>query len=433
MDLGSKNGTFVDGKRLLPHQEAWLSKGSVVGIGTLALTLAVGETPFVVEEAPSAFPAASAGAAVSSSPAATRAVPADFDVRRFLKADAPVDDRQSPTPPRSGDRPGSAAPSPPPPPVQAAVFVVGGTKVLQPARAGAWPPSPAPDRPPGASRIAKLIAAVQAEASPDTALDLTTALRALEVLLSGLASLRAGTQGTLDELGLNGPLVRDPANFRDGEEALAWLLADHVSEGRLRVLRDLQSDLLFHQIALLGALRDGVDSLLDQLDPDAPEFQARSIFAGRDALKRYREHFTDLSESRWNLILREAADSYASAFASLPLPEPLRPQRPLPWRPTVRLIGRVEPMAGLSFALDGETVVVGRDEDAGLRIDHVSVSRRHAILRRSENGNWTVDDLGSANGTFVNGEKYKSAHLEPGDEVAFGEVSFNFEHAPDLR
>jgi hypothetical protein len=73
--------------------------------------------------------------------------------------------------------------------------------------------------------------------------------------------------------------------------------------------------------------------------------------------------------------------------------------------------------------IDRETVLIGRDEGARLRIPVPSVSRRHCELgvRGSEA---VVKDLGSSNGTFVNGRKVRETELEPGDLINVGPVVF---------
>jgi pSer/pThr/pTyr-binding forkhead associated (FHA) protein len=71
--------------------------------------------------------------------------------------------------------------------------------------------------------------------------------------------------------------------------------------------------------------------------------------------------------------------------------------------------------------LDGVTTV-GRHDDCQLRIKSSQVSRRHCELFEKK-GHLVVKDLGSSNGTFVNGEKVKEQRvLESGDELTIGQV-----------
>ena len=69
----------------------------------------------------------------------------------------------------------------------------------------------------------------------------------------------------------------------------------------------------------------------------------------------------------------------------------------------------------------GEALVVGREPGANLVVDDPAVSRRHLLLRREAEG-WSVVDLGSLNGTFVNGFRVERAMLEPRDELRVGDT-----------
>lgn len=68
-------------------------------------------------------------------------------------------------------------------------------------------------------------------------------------------------------------------------------------------------------------------------------------------------------------------------------------------------------------------MVIGRDSDCDLTINDDSLSRRHAQIT-IENGQLRVRDLGSANGSFVNGVKIVDEILQPGDEIQFGVRAF---------
>lgn len=69
---------------------------------------------------------------------------------------------------------------------------------------------------------------------------------------------------------------------------------------------------------------------------------------------------------------------------------------------------------------EGREAVLGRGEDCELRVQSLQASRRHAAVRFS-NGEYLVRDLGSSNGTFVNGERVQGERaLRPGDEIDVG-------------
>lgn len=69
----------------------------------------------------------------------------------------------------------------------------------------------------------------------------------------------------------------------------------------------------------------------------------------------------------------------------------------------------------------GEVVVLGRHLDCHVRLDGRKVSRRHVQLTRQAPAQYLVEDLGSHNGTFVNGQRVQSAVVRPGDVVMIGE------------
>jgi len=82
---------------------------------------------------------------------------------------------------------------------------------------------------------------------------------------------------------------------------------------------------------------------------------------------------------------------------------------------------------GSSFSadLDCELLTVGRHEDSMVPLDSPSVSSQHATLQQRD-GLWYVRDLGSRNGTRVNGAEVEEALLRDGDRVAFGDIQAIF-------
>lgn len=73
--------------------------------------------------------------------------------------------------------------------------------------------------------------------------------------------------------------------------------------------------------------------------------------------------------------------------------------------------------------------VIGRDADCSVVIDFTGVSRRHATIRVAEQQT-TLEDLGSKNGTFRNGERlYESVQLEDGDRIRLGAMTLIFRSA----
>ena len=79
------------------------------------------------------------------------------------------------------------------------------------------------------------------------------------------------------------------------------------------------------------------------------------------------------------------------------------------------------PDSGARFLLDSDEVSVGRHPDSDIFLDDISVSRRYGVFARSGSGGYTVTDLGSLNGTYVNRDRIDSEiALSGGDEVQIG-------------
>lgn len=77
------------------------------------------------------------------------------------------------------------------------------------------------------------------------------------------------------------------------------------------------------------------------------------------------------------------------------------------------------------FTINSQRTIIGRRQDCDLRIPTRDVSRRHCELcpgeKRSE---LMVRDLGSSNGTFVNGKRVSETTVSPGDRLSVGPVTF---------
>jgi pSer/pThr/pTyr-binding forkhead associated (FHA) protein len=84
--------------------------------------------------------------------------------------------------------------------------------------------------------------------------------------------------------------------------------------------------------------------------------------------------------------------------------------------------GKIVPVRG--------RLVIGRGSDCDLVLDEPEMSRRHAVIENSGDGIY-LRDLGSANGTFVNGVQVRDAVLHPDDQIAFDQNRFLLE-APSL-
>jgi pSer/pThr/pTyr-binding forkhead associated (FHA) protein len=116
----------------------------------------------------------------------------------------------------------------------------------------------------------------------------------------------------------------------------------------------------------------------------------------------------------------ELTDGEAAAVEALPAGNAL-------------LVVRRGPNAGSRFLLDTDVTTAGRHPDSDIFLDDVTVSRRHAEFRRAAmaGGNaFSVHDVGSLNGTYVNRDRIDDAPLSSGDEVQVGKYRLVFYASP---
>lgn len=83
------------------------------------------------------------------------------------------------------------------------------------------------------------------------------------------------------------------------------------------------------------------------------------------------------------------------------------------------------PIAGARLALAKETTTAGRHPQSDLFLDDITVSRRHAEFIREGDG-FKLRDVGSLNGTYLNGERMEEAALQNGDEIQVGRYKLAF-------
>ncbi len=83
------------------------------------------------------------------------------------------------------------------------------------------------------------------------------------------------------------------------------------------------------------------------------------------------------------------------------------------------------PGAGSRYLLDTDLSTVGRHPESDIFLDDITVSRRHVEFRRQE-GTFRVHDVGSLNGTYLNGDRVDDVELQSGDEVRIGKFRLIF-------
>ncbi len=95
---------------------------------------------------------------------------------------------------------------------------------------------------------------------------------------------------------------------------------------------------------------------------------------------------------------------------------------------TLCQIGEDGSMTG-RWELGSQPFVVGRDETADLHVEDETASRRHAVILR-EGNHYVIEDLGSQNGTWVDGRRLFSARLSHNAQILIGRTRFAFFDPP---
>jgi pSer/pThr/pTyr-binding forkhead associated (FHA) protein len=111
------------------------------------------------------------------------------------------------------------------------------------------------------------------------------------------------------------------------------------------------------------------------------------------------------------------------------VPQTMMNRLPAGFRPRPRRAHQLEQTAGpgspARHELSADMLVIGRGSAADLRIDSEDVSRTHAQLQRIDD-EYTIEDLDSRNGVFLNGLQVHAAVLRDGDQLQLGDVVFTY-------
>ena len=77
-----------------------------------------------------------------------------------------------------------------------------------------------------------------------------------------------------------------------------------------------------------------------------------------------------------------------------------------------------DPGAGARYLLDSKQTKIGRDTNNDIHLDDITVSRSHAMVSKGDG--YSIKDLGSLNGTYLNAISVKEAVIKAGDEIQVG-------------
>jgi hypothetical protein len=164
-------------------------------------------------------------------------------------------------------------------------------------------------------------------------------------------------------------------------------------------------------------LEQFADTLGEEFAGMVTEYGAEEHYTFTGPVRVRFEHVDDIDTGRF----RVRSEVVRGAISVKPMPAWAAPDDV----PSLETSGA----AGAStYPLTQRTTVIGRAEECDLRLADPGASRRHAELRRGDD-DVTIIDLGSTNGTLVNGERVEQADLADGDEIVIGETTFAFRAA----
>ncbi|HEV8527021.1 MAG TPA: DUF3662 and FHA domain-containing protein [Actinomycetes bacterium] len=171
-----------------------------------------------------------------------------------------------------------------------------------------------------------------------------------------------------------------------------------VSRGRTMVPNDFVVELGPHDHERLAPY---ADALAFEFAGVVQEYAAEQHYQFVGPVEVHLERAEDLDTGMFRVKSRVVP-------GVMPMSEPAPVRQPAAWLE----------INGQPHGLTKPVVVIGRGSDVDLRIDDPGISRRHAEIRAGFTT--TVTDLGSTNGTLLNGELVSQAQLEDGDQIMLG-------------
>jgi hypothetical protein len=183
--------------------------------------------------------------------------------------------------------------------------------------------------------------------------------------------------------------------------------------------------LLRMQVALDARNHGQLSGLFTDLPPNPGRLaRMRAILRGwgRQGRESLADSSTAIADIARNLVPRQPEPVYREPVYRESVREPGSVREPA---------ARPEPPRPLRFPPGPDTsFTIGRDHRCDLYIDDMTVSRLHARLVHGEDG-WSLSDLGSTNGTRLNGWRVRAGvPVRPGDLIVFGSVTFVVQSEP---
>lgn len=217
----------------------------------------------------------------------------------------------------------------------------------------------------------------------------------------------------------------------DGQPLVRFIVDDDLKRGKFEIIAEMVAAPIVAQLRQEEMERYGISLAAKPLPGVRGGAGARGGAKGG-----FDQGFNDGYDDGYG---ESFADPYADPFGE-PLPEnpnntmvftgatAAKPEQdpfaPSPEKLTAYLYDITHDRA---FTLDRPRMSIGRESVNHVVIPDINASRSHAEIRQEANGTWVLSDLGSTNGTWVNGRRIKSASLSDADMIRIGTTDIEFQ------
>lgn len=230
-------------------------------------------------------------------------------------------------------------------------------------------------------------------------------------------------RGKANELGL----------AMDGSPLVRFIIDDELKPGKFDVIAELVSAPIVEQLRAEEMQRYGLSpqtgAPVQQAAPAQQPYQqhgfAQEQYAPAQPAGQYASSGVDVMAEDPRAMAGAAAPMAAAAPQTMRF-EDVQPAVPTPRSAEPQQARLIDLTTNRSFSLSNDRVLLGRALSSDIAIEDLNVSRTHAEIRREGANAWSVADLGSTNGTLVNGRHIASTMLQEGDRVTVGTTTFLF-------
>lgn len=228
----------------------------------------------------------------------------------------------------------------------------------------------------------------------------------------------------------------------DGAPLVRFIIDDELKPGKFEVVAELVSAPIVSQLRAEEMQRYGLESQAPVQQP-----AAQNPMAGQQApVQNYASSGIDVMAEDPQMyeddyaapavppiagaaggvapvagVAAGAARNQTVRFNDAMAPQPAMAGRHMPHQPRL-----IDLTTNRSFPLAKDRILLGRALSSDIAIEDLNVSRTHAEIRQEAANAWSIADLGSTNGTLVNGRHIASVMLQEGDRVTVGTTTFLF-------